>query len=544
MPSYPTSPWSSAPSEGHRRLRLVAELLTREEGETARKIVDAHGLSRQWVYTQVAAAAAALEPAVPGPAVGWREEARLRVEVDRLRAENAALAHERDELAGRVQGMVEVSRHRRDQLELVCFAHNVSLRGTQEIAEVAWGKERRPDRDGLQLRMKERGKVALDLLSQARAQVASDLRCVMGDDVYFHRAAVKVVAEPESMAMLNVGRWEGSSGLDWLVWLEEYPKLSLLVSDLGKDLVGAATQLGIAQAADYFHEIRHFDRELLAPLSRWEERARARYWEALDRGTRPQGPGRRLSPDKVSAALKEADDRATAFYAAVEIVDRLHDVYQPTNSSTGRLWARDEIDAAIDGMIARLRNIDHSAAKRAIRHLRSHRARYAAGLVMIDLIEVELRSNARWARRTVLNGLIKLWALRRKLAQPEAWVDYSTFKDDQRLARELERRLRQECTNLDSVAEALQRELRCPKRSSSGVESLNSKLRVLQMVHRNVSDEMLGLVALAWNLTPRRHPGRRKGKSPYGMLGVDIGQAGKSWYEVLLSAQDAQIAAA
>lgn len=223
MPAYPTSSWSSSPSEGHRRLRLIAQLLTRGEGETARDIVDAHGLSRQWVYTQVATAAAALEPVGPGPAVGWREEARLRAEVDRLRAENAALANERDELAGRVQGMVEVNRHRRDQLELVCFAHNVSLRGTQEIAEVAWGNEWRPDSDGLQLRMKERGKVALDLLGQARAQVAGDLRCVMGDDVYFHRAAVKVVAEPESMAMLNVGRWEGSSGLDWLVWCQVPP---------------------------------------------------------------------------------------------------------------------------------------------------------------------------------------------------------------------------------------------------------------------------------------------------------------------------------
>lgn len=115
---------------------------------------------------------------------------------------------------------------------------------------------------------------------------------------------------------------------------------------------------------------------------------------------------------------------------------------------------------------------------------------------------------------------------------------YATFKDQQRLARDLERRLRCECVNLDVVAEALRRELRFPKRSSSGVESLNSKLRVLQMVHRNVSDEMLGLVALAWNLTIRKHSGRRRGESPYGMLGVDIGQAGKTWFDVLLDAQE------
>ncbi|MDI6773696.1 MAG: hypothetical protein QME77_14095, partial [bacterium] len=306
----------------------------------------------------------------------------------------------------------------------------------------------------------------------------------------------------------------------------------------------AATQLGLAQSADYFHESRWFDSNLLEPLSQWEERARQRYWKALDGATRPDGPGRRLSESKVTAAWQEAELRQEAFCVAVKITDRLCDLYELVNPDTGRLWTRAEADVAIDEMLAGLRTIAHSAAERAARHLRFHRYRYAAGLVMIDLIEVDLRPGSTWSRRSVLNGLIRLWALSRQLADPDAWVDYETYKDQQRLARELERRLRGECGNLEEVGEALRRELRFPKRSSSGVESLNSKLRVLQMVHRNVSDEMLGLVALAWNLTPRRHPGRRRGLSPYGMLGVDIGQADKPWYDVLLDAQSQHRAAA
>jgi len=544
MDPYPVSSWSSAPREGHRRLRLVAQLLTREGDERVRDIAGAYGKSRQELYAWTTMAAMALEPGVPGPAPGWREQARLREEVERLRADNDRLRALVDEQETRMAGMVGVSRRQRDRLELVCFAHNVSLRGTQEIIEVAWGEEWRPSRDALQRQMKERGRVAHDLLGEARAQVAGDLRCVMGDDVYFHRAGVKVVAEPESMAMLNVGRWGGSSGLDWVVWLEEYANLELLVSDLGKDLVGAATQLGLAQSADYFHESRWFDRKLLDPLSRWEERARARYWTALDGATRPRGPGRRLSVAKVVATLEEAERREAAFCVAVDVTDQFRDLYELVNPDTGRLWTRAEADAALDGMLARLQTIDHSAARRAIRHIRSHRGRYAAGLVMVDLIEVDLRPGSTWSQRTVLNALIRQWSIRRQLADPDAWVDYTTYKDLLRLARDLEHRLRRECLNLDAVAEALRRELRFPKRSSSGVESLNSKLRVLQMVHRNVSDEMLGLVALAWNLTPRRHPGRRRGRSPYGMLGVDIGQADKPWYDVLLDAQDQHRAAA
>jgi hypothetical protein len=53
------------------------------------------------------------------------------------------------------------------------------------------------------------------------------------------------------------------------------------------------------------------------------------------------------------------------------------------------------------------------------------------------------------------------------------------------------------------------------------VEALNSRLRVLQMVHRHVSDNLLALVALRWNLS-RRIEGRRRGACPFVQLGVDF----------------------
>ena len=141
METYPVSSWSSAPRVGHRRLRLVAQLLTRESDERAHDIAHAYGRSRQELYAWTTTAAAALEPSRPGPALGWREEARLREEVERLRADNERLRAQIDEQEARMAGMVEVSRRRRDRLELVCFSQNVSLRGTQEIVEVAWGEE-------------------------------------------------------------------------------------------------------------------------------------------------------------------------------------------------------------------------------------------------------------------------------------------------------------------------------------------------------------------------------------------------------------------
>jgi hypothetical protein len=85
----------------------------------------------------------------------------------------------------------------------------------------------------------------------------------------------------------------------------------------------------------------------------------------------------------------------------------------------------------------------------------------------------------------------------------------------------LERELASQCANGALVMSSVKSLLRTPRRSSSQVEAFNSTLRVLQMLHRNVSDGLLGLHALAWNLRPRRQ-GRRRGASPYARLGVDL----------------------
>ena len=74
-----------------------------------------------------------------------------------------------------------------------------------------------------------------------------------------------------------------------------------------------------------------------------------------------------------------------------------------------------------------------------------------------------------------------------------------------------------------------------PRRSSSGTESFNNRLRVLQVVQRYVSDERIALHALEHNLAPRED-GRRRGQSPYQILGIDFAKTDKPWYDVLLEA--------
>ncbi len=90
---------------------------------------------------------------------------------------------------------------------------------------------------------------------------------------------------------------------------------------------------------------------------------------------------------------------------------------------------------------------------------------------------------------------------------------------------------------LGETLAAIESLLRHPRRSSSLVESFNARVRVLQMSRRNVSDRLLGLAALQWNVE-KREEGPRRGTSPYGLLGVLEEADERRWWEVLLDAQE------
>jgi hypothetical protein len=63
--------------------------------------------------------------------------------------------------------------------------------------------------------------------------------------------------------------------------------------------------------------------------------------------------------------------------------------------------------------------------------------------------------------------------------------------------------------------------LRATVRASSAVECVNSVLRMHQSRHRNLGQGMLDLKRLYWNTRPFRK-GRRRGRCPYQMLGLDL----------------------
>jgi len=114
----------------------------------------------------------------------------------------------------------------------------------------------------------------------------------------------------------------------------------------------------------------------------------------------------------------------------------------------------------------------------------------------------------------LLKALIRLWRLRR---QPH---DAEGRRDKALLVQSVV------CWKLAPAgwAEEYRRTaavLRDPGRASSLVECVNSVLRMHQSRHRTLNQKLLDLKRLYWN-TRRFRSGRRRGRCPYELLGLDL----------------------
>ena len=139
---------------------------------------------------------------------------------------------------------------------------------------------------------------------------------------------------------------------------------------------------------------------------------------------------------------------------------------------------------------------------------------WCAHRVLWDAVDVQLAPGTAWTRAQVIDAMLDRFVARREYERASDWrVERAT----RRSVDELGAALAAACTNVDAVEREIVSLLTCPRRSSSMVEAFNNILRVLQQAHRHVSDDLLAILALKWNLSPRRE-GPRRGRSPYVLL--------------------------
>ena len=322
-----------------------------------------------------------------------------------------------------------------------------------------------------------------------------------------------MVVEPESLCWLTGRMVKARDGATWAEEFARFPALEVVVRDDGSGL-GKGVKLERARrlaaglpdlddSLDVFHTLREGGRAL---RTTWGAAARAlaradTAQKGLDRRVR-QGQSCQGHGAPLNRLWRQAEwlwDQATAAEAAWKEVKSAFEIFTPE----GRLNDRTQAEAVVAAALPHL----GGAAWAKIRRLLLRRESFT----FLDQVHERLAGLGLDAG--VLAALLDLEGLRR---QP--WRLSATTR-----ALALVRTIQLTKASPDWREEAgrVRAVLRGVWRASSLVECVNSVARMQQARHRVMTQGLLDLKRLYWNLR-RFRAGRRKDQAPYGLLGLDL----------------------
>jgi len=322
-----------------------------------------------------------------------------------------------------------------------------------------------------------------------------------------------MVVEPESLCWMT-GRMAGArDGATWAGEFARLPALKAVVRDDGTGL-GKGVRLDNArrrdaglpefdQTLDVFHTLREGGRALRKTwglATQALERADAAQQE-LDRRGR-QGRSRQGLGAPLNRLWRQAErlwDQATAAEAAWDRARSAFEFFTPE----GRLNDRGRAEVVVTAALPDPSGVAWAKTRRLLMRRES--------FTFLD--QVGERLGGLGLAPDVLSALLDLEGLRRQpgrlSAATRAWT----------LARTVQ--LSKSCPDWPEQAGRVRALLRGVWRASSLVECVNSVARMQQARHRKMTQGLLDLKRLYWNLR-RFRTGRRKGRTPYGLLGLRL----------------------
>ena len=332
-----------------------------------------------------------------------------------------------------------------------------------------------------------------------------------------------MVVEPESLCWAEGRKVARRDGATWAATFAAMPALRSVICDAGTGLSkglklarAARRRDGVTTPLDQTLDVFHTPREgRRAPGATWRRAAGAMERAgALDRVvTRRMRAGRTCKGYGASAAAswRRAErlwDQAAAAEAAWDQARQALALF----TAEGRLATRPGAEATLAEAMPRLAGPEWAKARRLL-------ARPEA-LGFLDLARERLAATGLPAE--VLAAATELEGLARRPGPADATTRCRALIRSVQLARSgVEGR--------DAVAR-VRRALRGAWRASSLVECLNSVARMQQARHREVTQGLLDLKRLYWNCRAFR-TGRRRGKAPYELLGLDLPTS--DWWELL-----------
>jgi hypothetical protein len=322
-----------------------------------------------------------------------------------------------------------------------------------------------------------------------------------------------MVVEPESLCWLTGRMVKARDGVTWAEEFARFPALEAVVRDDGTGL-GKGVKLERARrraaglpdlddSLDVFHTLREGGRALRktwGAATRALDRADAAqkgFDHRARQGQSRQGRGAPLN--RLWCQAERTWDQAAAAETAWKRARSAFEFFTPA----GRLNDRAAAAASVAATLPHL----GGAAWAKVRRLLLRRESFTF------LDQVQRRLADLGLAPDVLSALLDLEGLRRQpwrlSAATRIWASVRTVQ------------LTKACRDWREEARRVGAVLRGVWRASSLVECVNSVARMQQARHRKMTQGLLDLKRLYWNLR-RFRTGRRKDETPYGLLGLKL----------------------
>jgi len=504
-------------------------------------LANTYHTNRQRVYDILDRVLGAFHPKPPGPAPNSGEATEKRNA--ELEAENAGLRARNQELEAKQANSVEVTLQRVRDLSLTLAVLPVSYRDVRDVVGLAYGEKYAPSEATLCRMVQYYGVIAGLILLDDEVTWKFLSACI--DEIFFHGTPILAVVDPDSMAVGACERSQDRTGESWHAVLSHFPNLDYIISDQAKGIArGIHLTAGVPGTIQHQSDLYHF----LIVVSRTTRRLETCLGKLLKAEEQVwqdwiQGHVYVKTVEKMEATVVRQLEFMEQYYQALELLDF---AFSPMTSDH-TVNTRERGRQILLDVMQRLKSLPELGLDDLIKILEK---RGPGCLVFLDQLQRELSvipvelggdvvlptnggEDSQFAAEQIRELAIEEVCLEHAMADDpsdEVFYAYRALWGKVRSLKKLVPVFRQ-------VVSRVRRILYHPKRASSLVECYNSILRPIQQVKKQVTQEFLWLKALHHNMKTFKQ-GRRKGKSPFQLLGVDFGN--ENWIGLM---EDYQLAA-
>jgi len=485
------------------------------------------GLSRQCLYRQADRALRDLDPTEH-----QQQLAHLQEQLSQLQARLQTLQD-----AQRL--CVLISPDLQARFAATAQAEGVSLPVARRLLAVFLGEDVTPSVAGLGRLSRCAALRAGPLLGVFDELARPRVRQAAADEIFFGAKPVLMVVEPQSQCWLSGRISPSRDGEQWAKELESLPNLEHLVRDGALGIQnglarvndkrqqreeGQQQQGPISDQLDHFHTLREGRRALRKTQGKAE-----RAWSAAEEADKRQARQRRRMKAETGYATqavlawRRAEQAFHQWESDEAVFEQIRETLGPFTPEGG-LNSRQRAGQRVAELLARLCGEQWDKFKRCLGRAESYSYldRLQAKVETLP-VSAEVRDAAvvsegvRQKPELVAGEGAKPGVMRALLVVCGVLIAQAGEAGQQAVT-------------------ALRQALSSVGRASSCVEGVNSVVRMQQSRHRKMSQELLDLKRLYWNLR-RFRTGRRKKTSPYERLGVPL-PADLSWWQLLQLSPD------